>query len=166
MAKVICKFCSAENEDTRERCFSCNAPLPKSSALSVEDEKSLENFIQSTEKSLLSAKSKADTVTFSLFFLIAIFWVIASFAAYRNFKDERVMVIVLSIVMGIVAFIFFGGLIGHFERKAMRKAFNEKILQTISEYLKATGYTSADFQYVCGKVLTEKSPLLSFLNEI
>ncbi len=166
MSKVICKFCSAENDDEHERCFSCNAPLPKSDKLSETDEKSLENFISSTEKTILAAKARADSVTFLLFLLIAALWAVAFFAAYRSFPDERTMTVILGLIMGLVGFIVFGGLIGHFERKAMHKAFNQKVVKTIAEYLKATGYSETDFRYIAGKTLKEKSPLLDFLTEL
>lgn len=166
MAKIICKYCTAENDSVSERCFSCNAPLPKAANLSEKDRESLGNFILSNEKFLKAAKSRADLITFILFLLIFVVWGIISFLAYRHFTDDRIMVIVMSAIMAIVFFLFFGGLIMHFERKAMQKEFNENLKSTIEEYLSTMNFTKSDYQGVAGEVLKEKSALLMFIGKL
>ncbi len=52
---INCTFCGATNKDTNERCFSCNAPLPKRSQLSDKDKESLSNYINSINQMLKSS---------------------------------------------------------------------------------------------------------------
>jgi len=166
MAKLICKFCAAENETPKDRCFSCNAPLPQPNTLNESDEKSLSNFITSTNKTLLAAKTKAETMSFLFFGAIAIVWAVLSFMAYSRFPEERTMIVVLIVVMAVVAFILFGGMIGVFEQREMGKSFHNGVKDNIIEYLTATGYSEADFQHIASKTLKENAPLLVFMVEI
>lgn len=162
-----CKFCGADNKPEQERCFSCNAPLPKRSNLSETDRKGLENYVKSVENMLKTAKKKADGKTFLVFFLLSLVWMASSFLMYRVFgSTDLTMVVIFAVVFGLVLFIVFGASITIFENRAMEKVFNQKIKADIREYLKEMSYTPADFQNIAGETLEEKSPLNNFLADI
>jgi len=162
-----CKYCGADNVNQEERCFSCNAPLPKRSNLSEQEKKGLSNYITSVENMLKKAKKKADGKTFFVFTLLSLVWMASSFLMYRSFaENDMKLVIIFAVIFGLVLFLVFGASITLFENKAMENVFNSKIKHDIREYLQEMKYTAADFQNVAGEVLKEKSPLNNFLADI
>jgi len=165
MSTIKCKFCEADNETTNERCFSCNAPLPKRTVVDGKDKENLTNFIQSVENMLNTAKKKGDGKIAFFFISLSILWIFISFFAYNSMPDSKVMVIIMAIVLGFVLFITFGFLVGHFETKAITKEYNEKIKKDILEYLKEMNYEKIDFKTVASEVLKKESHLHKFLDD-
>ena len=163
---IKCKFCGADNEVSDERCFSCNAPLPKRSNLNEKDKQNLSNYINGIENMLKAAKKKIDGKLFIFFFAISVFWLTASFLMYYFFKDNLILVIIFAVIFGFVLFVSFGGLISSLEEKAMETVFDRKIKNEIKEYLKAMHYTETDFKITASEVLKEKSPLNNFMADI
>ncbi len=162
-----CKYCGADNVNQEERCFSCNAPMPKRSNLSEQDKKGLSNYVKSVENMLKKAKKKADGKTFFVFFILSVIWMASSFLMYRSFiETDKILVIIFAVVSGLVLFIVFGASITIFENKAMESVFNTKIKPDVREYLQEMEYTAADFQNTAGEILEEKSPLNNFLADI
>ncbi len=161
-----CKFCKADNTADAERCFSCNAPLPKRSNLNEQDQESLTNYIVSVENMLKKAKKNGNGKIALIFFVLSIVWFGASFYVYNSYSDDTKIPIIFSIVLGIILFFLFGASISSFEKNAMEKAFDNKIKHDIREYLEAMHFTTTDFQIVAGEVLNEKSPLNNFLTDI
>ncbi len=50
MNLIICKFCKSENDTESERCFSCNAPLPKVGIISEKTKEHLYNSLSHNYK--------------------------------------------------------------------------------------------------------------------
>lgn len=165
MSTIKCNFCQAENTTESDRCYSCNAPLPKRTTVQGKDKENLTNYILSVEKMLEEAKKKANSKVFLVFFLLSIFWLIISFVAYKFFSDDKLMIIILAVVLGLVLFIVFGGFIISLENRAITKTYNEKIKNDIAEYLTVMHYNKIDFKIVASEVLKEKSNLIKFLDD-
>ena len=163
---IICKFCKSENEASSERCFSCNAPLPKIGVLSEKTKEHVANYVISIEKRLKSEKKKADTPLFISFVLILLIWVFVSFISYKSFPDDTSIIITFAIILGIGFFIAWGGLINYFERKEVSKAFNANIKAEIIEYLKEMSISKVNFNMLATKTLDAKSLLIKFLDNL
>jgi len=166
MNLIICKFCKSENEVSSERCFSCNAPLPKIGVLSEKAKEHLANYIKSIEKRLKSEKKKADTPLFISFILILLIWIFVSFLSYKSFPDDTSIIITFAIILGIGLFIAWGGSISYFEHKAVSKAFEPKIKGEIIEYLREMNISKLSFKMVATETLSAKPLLIKFLDDI
>ncbi len=166
MSLIICKFCKSENNTESERCFSCNAPLPKINALSEKAKEHLSNYINSIEKRLKAEKKKADTPLFITFTLVLLVWIFSSFVSYKSFPDDTGIIITFSIILGAGLFLAWGGSISYFEQKAIDKAFNPKIKDEIVEYLKEMKISELNFKITATETLPNKSLLTSLLDNI
>lgn len=167
MSDIKCKFCGAVNTTENERCFSCNALLPKRSNLSEKDKKSLENYIVSLDGMLKAAQDKADGKIIPIFVILAIIGVGSAIGFNQLFGDSnRRMFVVLTIVWSFILFITFGFFVGKYHNQSMAKEFKTKIRYEIKEYLSQMHYTEADFKTVASETLDEKSNLLRFLPEL
>jgi len=165
MSTIKCKFCEAENETDNERCFSCNAPLPKRSNIDGKDKENLNNYIQSVENMLNTAKKKDETKIIFAFFILTALWISLSILLYKLLVNDRIFAIIIDIIMGFVFFIIFGLFIGHIENKAIEKEYNRKIKNDILEYLKEMHYEKIDFKTVASEVLKKDSHLYKFLDD-
>ena len=163
---IICKFCKSENEALNERCFSCNAPLPKVDILSEKAKEHLSNYINSIEKRLKAEKKKADTPLFITFALVLLVWIISSFISYKSFPDDTGIIITFAIILGAGLFIAWGGSISYFEYKAISKAFNPKIKEEIIEYLQEMKISELSFKITSTEILPSKSLIIKFLDDI
>jgi len=163
---IICKFCKSENETSSERCFSCNAPLPKIGVLSEKTKEHVANYIKSIEKRLKSEKKKADTPLIISFILILLIWIFVSFISYKSFPDDTSIIITFAIILGIGFFIAWGGLINYYEHKEVSKAFNAKIKTEIIEYLKEMNISKSSFNILVTEILNTKSLLTRFLDDL
>ncbi|OQY03596.1 MAG: hypothetical protein B6I20_04735 [Bacteroidetes bacterium 4572_117] len=166
MSIIICKFCKSENDAENERCFSCNAPLPKTSVLSEKAKEHLSNYINSIEKRLKAEMKKADMPLFISFMLITLIWIFVSFISYKSFPEDTTIIVILAVVLGLGLFIAWGGLIKHFEHKAAEKAFDPKIKTEINAYLKEMNISGPSFKMLASEILSAKSSLLKFLDDL
>ncbi len=165
MSTIKCKFCNADNETDRERCFSCNAPLPKRSNIQGKDKENLTNYIKSVESMLNAAKKRADS-KIALFFLgIVIIWGAGTITLYNYYQGAILMLIVLSVVLALALFIIFGFFIGNFEDREIAKIYNAKIKKDILEYLTLMHYQGIDFKSVAAEVLEKEAKLFKFLDD-
>jgi len=166
MNLIICKFCKSENNTDSERCFSCNAPLPKIAIISEKANEHLANYIKSIEKRLKAEKKKADTPLFITFALVLLIWIFVSFISYKSFPDDTAIIITFAIILGLGLFIAWGGSINYFEHKAVSKAFDPKIKNEILEYLTEMNISKLSLKMVATETLSAKSLLIKFLDDI
>ena len=158
-----CKYCNAENLEGRERCFSCNAPLPKRSNLKGQDLESMKNYIKSVENMLITAQKNQDGKVALILVLLFVFWITIGVALLIWVNIHFIFSIIIFLVLGFVFFMIFGLNIDKIAYYAMKRAFNNRIKYDIKEYLKAMNFTVSDFETTAGKVLKDDSPLNNFL---
>ncbi len=167
MSDIKCKFCGAINKDTNERCFSCNAPLPKRSNLSEKDKKSLSNYIKSINNMLKTAQKKGDSKLIPIFLILSVLAIGSIIGLYFIlFEINKILFITLSIIWGLVLFIVFGFFVGKYHNEYMKLEFKTKIKFEIREYLRQMHFSEADFKTVASETLDDEAPLLKFLPEI
>lgn len=127
MGNINCKFCGAVNNDEHERCFSCNAPLPKRSNLSEKDKQSLANYIKSVDGMLKASQKKADGKIFPILILLSAIGIGSAIGFYFLFHEENnKLFITLSIIWGIVLFAGFGFYVLKFENQSLRLNLEQK----------------------------------------
>ncbi|MCF6366758.1 MAG: hypothetical protein L3J35_11205 [Bacteroidales bacterium] len=161
-----CKYCQADNKEGRDRCFSCNAPLPKRSKLTDKDKESLKNYISSVENMLITAQSNEDGKVAMVLILTVLLWIVIGVLMFIYLNIHFIFTILIMLIIGFVFFMVFGLNMDKISYNAMKKEFHGKIKDDIKDYLKAMHFTISDFETVAGDFLKEDSPLNNFLTDL
>lgn len=167
MSDIKCKYCGAVNTSDSERCFSCDAPLPKRSNLSEKDKQSLGNYIKRIDGMLKASQEKADGKLIPVFLILSAIGIASAMGfKYMFGENDRTMFVVITLVWSFALFIVFGFFVGKYHNQSMANEFKTKIKFEVKEYLTQMHFTEADFKTVASEVLDEKSNLLKFLPEL
>ncbi len=161
-----CKYCKADNSEGRDRCFSCNAPLPKRSNLKGQDLEAMKNYIKSVENMLNTAESNQDGKVALILIMMVVLWIAIGVFMFTSVKIHFIFTIIIMLILGFVFFMVFGLNIEKVAYYAMKKAFHTKIKYDIKDYLKAMNFTISDFETTAGEILEDDSPLNNFLPEL
>lgn len=165
MTVYYCPSCGAVLSHRHAYCAYCGGASNHDRRLSDLQHNELQTALQSWEKTLLANKQRYDIYAMISFVGMAILWALGTWFL-RYLVSSILFLSILSILLGLVCFLIFGGFVQRYEQLSMRETFDTCLKRTIQDFLLQHDYSSQQVMAVAAKELPNDSPLHQFLVEV
>jgi hypothetical protein len=160
-SEINCSNCGASIGRSDTVCRYCNTPVIKTYNISEKDRENLEAFIGALEGKFKAIEGKSWIQ--GVVFLLLAFLTVASYFFYSSLFPVSIKPIILSVITGLILFVFFGYTLELTDGIAFRKLYRNEIKELINEYLGEMKYSRHLFNLTAHKLLPEDAILRKFL---